>query len=176
MREDDSLVLECLEEVYFFVDRILKRLPKNRTVQVIKLEQIFQELRSQRRVLEELSYPARLIVEQLLEIQLKDGQVALETEHFRQTLAPVRQITVEEFGLIRVWLGNLEISWRDRDYAYYFYPDKVELRAVDEKSAIKLFFSLAFSLQTVEEFPELLNSPNVVYIHPKLEKIFKKVD
>lgn len=176
MRESDSLVLEGLEEMYFSLDGILKRLERNRSVHVIKLEQVLQELRSQRRTLEELSYPARLIVEQLLEIQIKGGLVAMESEHFSQPWMHVRQIKVEEFGLVKIWLGNLEISWRDGGYTYYFYPDKVELRSADEKSSIKLFFSLAFSQQIVEGFSEFLSSPNVVYIHPKLEKLLKKVD
>ncbi|MHB1651202.1 MAG: hypothetical protein ACYCVD_01840 [Desulfitobacteriaceae bacterium] len=175
MRENDDLVLECLEDVHYFVEEALKRVNKVRTVQITELEHILEELRSQRRTIEEISHPARLIVEQLLEAQLKSWQVALETEHFNQAYSSVRNVKVEEFGLIRVRLGDLEISWRDRDYLYYFYPDKVELRAVDEKSAIKLFFSLAFSLQAVEKFPEILSSPNVIYVHPQLEKWLKKV-
>lgn len=175
MREKDDIVLECLEKAHYNLEVTLKRVQKIRTVQVIKLEQVLQEFRTLRRTMEELTFPARLIVEQLFNVQLKGGQVALETEHFNQALSLVRNIKVEEFGLIKVWLGDLEISWRDRDYSYYLYPDKVELRAVDEKSAIKLFFSIPFSLQTVEEYPELLSSSNVAYIHPKLEKWLKKV-
>lgn len=153
----------------------MKPVAKMRNIHVAQLERVVEMLRAQRRILEELSTAARIVVEQLLESELKGGQVAVEAEHFTQAYEYVRHIRVQEFGLITVRLGALEISWRDSNYTYYFYPDKVELRAVDEKSAIKLFFSRAFGLQMIEQFPELLASPNVAYIHPQLENWLKKV-
>lgn len=174
MRED-SHVLESLEDIHRFLEEALKPIAKVRSIHVSQLEYVLEGLRGQRRIVEELSHAARIVVEHVLESQLKGGQVAVEAEHFNQAYAFVRRVHVEEFGLIKVLLGGLEISWRDSSYTYYFYPDKVELRANDEKSAIKLFFSRAFSLQRVEQFPELLTSPNVVYVHPQLEKWLKKV-
>lgn len=175
MREEDSLVLECLEDVHYSLEEALNRVRKVRTVHVAKLEDFLAELRSLRRTIEEVSQPARLVVEQLQDAWLKGWQVALETEHIRQGYVAVRSVKVEPFGNIRVSLGELEIAWRDGNYSYYFYPDKVELRAVDEKSSIKFFFSLAFNMQNVEKFPELLSAPNVAYIHPQLEQWLKKV-
>ncbi len=174
MRED-SHVLECLEDIHYFLEEALKPIAKVRSIHVSQLEHVLKGLRGQRRILEELSPAARIVVEHLLESELKGGQVAVEAEHFIQDYAFVRRIHVEEFSLIKVLLGGLEISWRDGNYTYYFYPDKVELRAVDEKSAIKLFFSRAFSLPGIGVFPELLVSPNVAYIHPQLEKWLKEV-
>ena len=169
MREEDSLLLECLEDVYHTFEKALKKAQKVRSIHVRKFEQILEELRSERRAFEDISIPARLIVEQLLESQFKVGQVALESEYLRHSFACVDAVKVEEFGIIRVKLGEVEITWRDGNYSYYLYPDKVELRAIDEKSAIKLFFSIPFNRQTLERFPEIITSSNVVYIHPQLE-------
>ncbi|OLN33694.1 hypothetical protein [Desulfosporosinus metallidurans] len=175
MREEDEALLECLEDVYHNFEIALKKAQKIRSIHVQKFEQLLNELRSERRVFEDISIPARLIVEQLLESQFKVGQVALEAEYLRQSFTGVEAVKVEEFGIIRVKLGEVEISWRDGNYSYYLYPDKVELRATDEKSSIKLFFSISFNRQSLERFPEILISPNVVYIHPQLEKWIRKV-
>ena len=175
MREEDEALLECLEDVYYNFEIALKKTQKIRSIHVQKFEQLLNELRSERRVFEDISIPARLIVEQLLESQFKVGQVALESEYLRQPFTGVEAVKVEEFGIIRVKLGEVEISWRDGNYSYYLYPDKIELRANDEKSSIKLFFSISFNRQSLERFPEILTSPNVVYIHPQLEKWIRKV-
>ena len=169
MREEDAILLECLEDVYHTFEKALKKAQKVRSIHVRKFEQILDELRSERRVFEDISIPARLIVEQLLESQFRVGQVALEAEYLRQPFSGVESVKVEEFGIIRLKLGEVEITWRDGNYSYYLYPDKVELRARDEKSAIKLFFSIPFNRQTLERFLEIKTCPNVVYIHPQLE-------
>jgi len=175
MREEDAILLECLEDVYYSFEKALNKAQKVRSIHVRKFEQILDELRSERRVFEDISIPARLIVEQLLESQFRVGQVALEAEYLRHPFTGVESVKVEEFGIIRVKLGEVEITWRDGNYIHYLYPDKVELRARDEKSAIKLFFSIAFNRQTLERFPEIIKSPNVVYIHPQLENWIRGV-
>ncbi|MCO5386763.1 hypothetical protein [Desulfosporosinus sp.] len=175
MREEDSILLECLEDVYHTFEKALKKANQVRSIHVQKFEQLLVEIRSERRIFEDISIPARLIVEQLLESQFRVGQVAIEAERLKQTFASVAYVKVEEFGKIYIKIGELEVSWRDGNYSYYLYPDKVELRATDEKSSIKLFFSIAFNRQSVERFPEILISPNVVYIHPQLEKWIRKV-
>ncbi|MDQ7093975.1 hypothetical protein REC12_10275 [Desulfosporosinus sp. PR] len=175
MREEDSLLLECLEDVYHDFEKALKKVQKVRSVHVQKFERLLEELLSERRVFEDISIPARLIIEQLLELQFKVGQVALEAEYLRQPFVGVESVKIEEFGIIRLKLGDVEVKWRDGNYSYYFYPDKVELRATDEKSSIKLFFSIPFNQQIMERFPEILKSPNVVYVHPQLEAWIREV-
>jgi hypothetical protein len=169
MREEDAILLECLEDVYHTFEKALRKAQKVRSIHVRKFEQILNELRSERRVFEDISIPARLIIEQLLESQFRVGQVALEAEYLRHPFTGVEAVKVEEFGIISIKLGEVEITWRDGNYSYYLYPDKVELRAIDEKSAIKLFFSIPFNRDILERFPELKTSSNVVYIHPQLE-------
>ncbi len=173
MCEEDGQLLESIEDVYRVLEEALRRLKKIRSVHITKLENWAEDLRSQRRIFEDISIPARLIVEHLIESQFKAGQVALEAEHLSLSLSNVSAVNVEEFGIIKLRLGKVEITWRDGDYSYYFYPDKVELRAVDEKSAIKLFFSIDFSRCTIEKFTELRQASNVIYIHPQIEQWLK---
>ncbi|MHB8124809.1 MAG: hypothetical protein ACYDEJ_04045 [Desulfitobacteriaceae bacterium] len=170
MREEDGQLLDCIEDVYRVLERALLQIKKVRSIHVTKLETWAEELRSQRRIFEDISLPARLIVEHLIELQYKAGQVALEAEHLSVPLSNVCAVKVEEFGIIKIFLGELEISWHDADYSYYFYPDKVELRAIDERSSIKLFFSVDFSRHTFKKFPELRKASNVIYIHPQIEQ------
>jgi hypothetical protein len=174
VREEDYLLLECIEDIHHVIGQSIKKISKLRSVHVAQLEEWAEQLRDHRRIFEEVSLPARLIIEHLMHSQHKSGQVALEAGQLSQTFSSIGRIKVEQFGIIKIKLGELEVTWRDGSYTYYIYPDKVELRAVDEKSAVKLLFSLSFTRQTVDKFPELLISPNVAYIHPQLEKWLKR--
>jgi hypothetical protein len=170
VNKEDEELLDCIEEVYRILENALLHIKKARSIHVTKLETWAEDLRSQRRIFEEITLPARLIVEYLTELQYKAGQVALESEHLKLSSSNVCTVKVEEFGIIKVILGDLEISWRDSDYYYYFYPDKVELRANDERSSIKLFFSVDFSKHVSFRLTELCELPNVKYIHPQIEQ------
>lgn len=176
MNQDDFLVLECLDDIYLALEKSLKKIQPVRSIHRLQLEKWSDEIRNHRRIFEEISLPARLVVEHLMSIQLITGQVGLETGQLSQGFSSIRGINIEQFGIIKIKLGELEVSWRDEDYSYYFYPDKVELRARDEKSGVKLFFSIAFTRQAVEKYPEMLLSPKIAYIHPQLEKWLKKVE
>lgn len=175
MREEDFLLLDCLEDIHRVLEQSLKKISKVHSVHVTHLEEWAVELRNHRRIFEEISPPARLIIEHFMHSQQKSGQVALEAGQLSQTFSSIGRIKVEQFGIIKIKLGELEVIWRDGSYSYYLYPDKVELRAVDEKSAVKMLFTLPFTRQTVGKFPELVHSPNVAYIHPQLEEWLKRV-
>ncbi|HWQ72329.1 MAG TPA: hypothetical protein VN370_08420 [Desulfitobacteriaceae bacterium] len=170
MNKEDAELLDCIEQVYCFLEKSLLHIKKVRSVHVTKLETWSEDLRSQRRIFEDISLPARLIIEYLLELQYNGGQVAIELDHLRLFPNNVCNVKVEEFGVIKVVLGDIEIFWRDYDYYYYFYPDKVELRANDERSSIKLFFSLDFSKHISARLAELNELPNIKYIHPQIEQ------
>ncbi|WP_206812436.1 hypothetical protein [Paradesulfitobacterium ferrireducens] len=173
MQVVDDLLLECLEDVYHSLEKALRKLENVRSIHVAEMERLAEELRSERRIFEELSGPARLIVEHLLECQHKNALVSIEAEQISQPFATVGKISVLPFGIIKLTLSNLELAWRDGNYTYYLYPDKIELRARDEKSGIKLFFTLPFSRQLIEGFADLPAAKNLAYIHPQLVKWFK---
>ncbi|MEL1135284.1 hypothetical protein AAC978_08860 [Desulfitobacterium sp. THU1] len=175
VRKDDLLFLECLEDLHLVIEQSLKKVNKVRSVHVTHFEEWAEEIRNHRRIFEEISLPARLIIEHLMHCRHKAGQVALETGQMSLSFTSIGHIKVEPFGIIRLKCGELETAWRDSSYTYYFYPDKVELRAVDEMSAIKMLFTYPFTQQIVEKFPELIQCPNVAYIHPQLEQWTKQV-
>lgn len=169
------LLLESLEDIHHVIEQSLKKISKVRSVHVHHFEEWAEEVRNHRRIFEEISMPARLIIEHLMHCRHKSGQVALETGQMSLAFTSIGSIKVEQFGIIKIKCGELETSWRDSSYTYYFYPDKVELRAIDEKSAIKMLFTYAFTQQIVEKFPELIQCPNVAYIHPQIEQWSKQV-
>jgi len=170
VHKEDEELLDCIEQAYRFLEKSLLHLKKIKSVHVTKLETWSEDLRSQRRIFEDISLPARLITEYLLELQYNAGQVAIELDHLRLFSNNVCNVKVEEFGIIKVVLGDLEIFWRDCDYYYYFYPDKAVLRANDERSSIKLFFSVDFSKHISTRLAELNELSNVKYIHPQIEQ------
>ena len=67
-------------------------------------------------------------------------------------------------------IDSLEITWRDADYNYMFYPDKVILRPkAAGKSDIFLYFSYAFKYGNVlSRFPEVASDPQTIYWHQEL--------
>lgn len=172
---DDQILLDNLEGIYYELQNAIIRLKPTRSIYIKQLEKLADKISTQRKILEDISIPARLICEHILECQTKNGQISLEGDHLKQVSSPVGDLRIDDFGLICLVLGELEFAWRDENYTYYFYPDKVELRAVDEKSAYRLFFTLPFNRQTVAKFPEILYLPNVVYTHPQFEKWCEKV-
>ena len=175
MRSEDMLVLEALEDIHNVLEQSLKKICKVRSVHVQQLEDWAEEVRNFRRIIEEISIPARLIVEHLMDCRHKAGEVSIETGQMTLAFSSIGSIKVEQFGIIRLQCGQLETSWRDNNYNYYFYPDKVELRAKDEKSAIKILLTYPFTQQILEKYPELIRCPNVAYIHPQLEQWSRQV-
>jgi hypothetical protein len=171
--KEDFLVLECLDDIYLALEKSLKKIQPVRSIHRLQLEHWAEEIRNHRRIFEEISLPARLIVEHLMSSQLITGQVGIETGQLSQGFSSIRGIKIEQFGIIKIKLGELEVTWRDEDYSYYLYPDKVELRARDEKSGVKLFFSIAFTRQAVEKYPELLLSEKLV---TQILKLFKNIE
>lgn len=79
-------------------------------------------------------------------------------------------ITVEEWGNIRLSLGSIELSWRDAEYQYMFYPDKVILRPNDlSKGEIYLYFSYAFKYSDLlKQYQDVASDPQTCYWHEDL--------
>lgn len=170
MLKDDNLFLESFENIYSVIARELQELEDNRSVYKDKLIELKEEIRAYCRIFEDISLPARLILEQVMDMKQKSAQIAIEAQNMTQNYAMIKEIKVLEFGVIRLTVGEMDISWHDREYNYLLYPDKVELRTLDEKSVIKLFFSNVFDQQIIDKFSPLLkDEEKVIYIHPSLK-------
>jgi len=170
MVDDDQKLLDSFERIYLALDQEILNLEATRAIYVERMRQWENEIKAYTRIIEEISLPARLILEHILELKHKSGQMAVEGESLTQGYSAINGVTVEEFGLIRISTGTIELSWRDENYNYLFYPDKVELRTVDEKAMIRFFFSHHFSRQHIKKLIEIADSPKLSYIHPVLKK------
>ncbi|ADY56369.1 hypothetical protein Sgly_2076 [Syntrophobotulus glycolicus DSM 8271] len=173
MLQEDELLLESLERIYRALDSEISRLKQIKSIHVEKIMEIEEEIQAYARIIEEISVPARMILEHVLVLKDKSGQMAVESSNINFPFSVIRNIKIDQFGLINIQAGDLELSWRDIDFHYFFYPDKVELRSKDEKSIIKLFFSLHFGRQTIKKFSAIQKDQGVIYIHPMLCQIIQ---
>jgi hypothetical protein len=169
-KRQDELALEIFEDLYYFLDSKLKLLSQDNPHRH-RLEDIQQFVAGERRVLEEISLPCRFLLEHLMEQQHRGSTVELETENLIITKSPIAGISVQEWGKVKLRLGNLEVSWRDPGSQYYFYPDKVEIRSQDARvRGFQLFFSFPFksSHGLFERYPDLVDHEQIAYWHPEL--------
>ena len=165
---DDEILLASLEKISAVVTREIKELQNLKSIHVQQIMAWSEEIRAYSRIFEEISLPARLIVEHILESWHKDGQMAIETPNIKQEWAVIKDLKIHKFGVILLTVDTLKVSWRDGEYNYFFYPDKVEMRMNDEKSFIKLFFSRRFTRRIPQDFADLVDLPQVTYVHPSL--------
>lgn len=172
--KEDQIVLESFERIFRVIENEAKNLKDVKSIHSERVRQWEKEIRAYARILEDISLPARLILEHILELKFKSGQMAVEAENIIQGFSNINDISVEEFGVIQISTGNIQLSWRDEIYNYLLYPDKVELRTIDEKSTIKLFFSHIFGRQDVHKFSSVTASPKLLYLHPVLKKYIDK--
>lgn len=174
MLKDDQILLDSFERIFRILDSEAANLKEVKSIHAERVRHWEKEIRTYARILEDISLPARLILEHILELKYKAGQMAVEAENIIQGFSIISDVKVEEFGVIKISTGNIQLTWRDEYYNYLLYPDKVELRTKDEKTTIKLFFSHNFGRQGVHKFSSVMNSPNLLYIHPILQRYIDK--
>ncbi|MCL1918536.1 MAG: hypothetical protein FWG14_09510 [Peptococcaceae bacterium] len=166
----DEIILSSLEKISATLNLELQNLQSLNSVHLRQISVWADEVRAYTRLFEEISLPARLVVEHILDLRYNDGLLGVEAENMKQERTIIDGLQIQEFGVIQVTVGTMHLSWRDGDYNYYFYPDMVELRTADEKFLIKLFFSRNFPQQTQAQFVGLEELPQVIYVHPELMK------
>ncbi|UWG95612.1 hypothetical protein LPY66_11855 [Dehalobacter sp. DCM] len=170
MLRDDEKLLDSFEQVYRLLEQVTKSLTDQKCIYAEKIRQWEDEIKAYGRIIEEISLPARLILEHILLLKFRSGQMAMEAENITQVFSAIGDVRVEKFGIIKITSGDVELSWRDELYNYLIYPDKVELRTNDEKTTIKLFFSQSFEEKDIQKFSDIKESLQLLYIHPSLEK------
>jgi hypothetical protein len=128
-------------------------------------------LASERRLLEEISLPCRLVLEHFTSLVDHPDQMI----HFRYDLIETGKgsfhgFVINEWGHVTVHIGSTSIAWRDGDYQYMFYPDKIILRALDAtRPELHFSFNFAFKYSwLLENFPDIPVHPQTVYVHPNL--------
>ncbi|NLO96885.1 MAG: hypothetical protein GX091_02215 [Peptococcaceae bacterium] len=170
----DPKLLDSFERLFKVIDQEVNNFKKVKLVYIEMIRQWEKEIRSYARMIEDISLPSRLILEHILELKQNSGQMAVEAENINQGFASINNVEVEEFGVIKISTGSIKLLWRDADYNYLLYPDKAELRTLDEKTVIRLFFSHNFGQQHIQRFAGILTSPKLLYIHPDLKKFMEQ--
>lgn len=164
----DKKLLEAYEDltrVFWLVKDKLKDL-KEDSPQYRRLAFIERKLATERRLIEEVSLPCRLILEHFSTFMGKTDQtLGYKVGQFQVGRAILSDFYIEEWGNVILQLGNVQLTWRDEDYKYLFYPDKVILRSCERnKPEIQLYFSFSFKYSHVlEEFSGVENHPQVAY-------------
>lgn len=174
MLSDDQILLESFERLFCVLEDESRNLKNVKSIHAERIRLWEKEIRAYARIFEEISIPSRLILEHILELKHKGGQMAIEAENISQSLSIIHDVKVKDFGVITIHTGNVQLAWRDSFYNYLLYPDKVELRSLDEKTVIKLFFSHVFGQQDIHKFSEVTSSEQLLYIHPTLQKLIDK--
>lgn len=171
----DQQILEAYEQIARSVMEIKGQqelLFQKDIPQVTRFNQFIQHMETERRLVEEISLPCRLILEHFSTFLGKpDYNLGFFVGNVEVGRGILNGFSIAEWGNVTLTLGNISMTWRDEDYHYLFYPDKVILRSCDlSKPEIKLFFNFPFKLsKLLPDFPELKDHERVKYWHPDLQ-------
>ncbi|MCL1848437.1 MAG: hypothetical protein FWF83_02030 [Clostridiales bacterium] len=139
--------------------------------QVLRFRHLEELAASERRLIEEVSPPCRLILEHLSTfIDQPDRSVSIKYGQIMYSHGDFLGFTINEWGHVTLKIGNCRLTWRDDEYRYMFYADKIVLRANDiQKPEISLSFtfSLKYS-KLLEGFPDVPGHPQTAYYQPDL--------
>ena len=172
----DSRYIAALEELTLSIRRISEAyLDEGKDAefdsQRLRFRQIEDILDTERRLIEEISAPCRLILEHCSTyldqpdriISIRYGQSGYSNGNFLG-------FTINEWGHVTLKVGNSRITWRDDEYQYLFYSDKVVLRANDiQKPEISISFSFPLKYAKVlVDFQDVTEHHQTAYYQPDL--------
>lgn len=174
-QERDNRYLQAIEEVtqklwsckekYKLADE--ENHPSTRRLKILE-----EKLTTERRLIEEVSLPCRFILEHFTSFMGKsDHTVGFSIgQQFELGRGCINDFMINEWGNVCLAIGNIHLCWRDQDYQYLFYPDKVILRSVDRsKPEIHLYFSFAFKYSKIlEYFKNVPTDKQTLYCYPDL--------
>ena len=139
--------------------------------QTIRFKYLLDKLTTERRLLEEVSLPCRLIMEHFSIFMGKpDHTVGFRLGLLEVGRGVLNDFSIDEWGNVHLIIGNISLGWRDKDYQYLFYPDKVILRSYDRsKPEIHIFFNFAFKYsKLLPEYNKVATDEQTLYWHPDL--------
>lgn len=172
--ERDQKYLEILEEITQTLWRCKEKHgleTEENHPQALRLKDLEGRLTTERRLIEEVSLPCRFILEHFSTFMAKaDHTIGFRFGTLEVGRGILNEFSIDEWGNIFVTIGNICLSWRDNDYQYLFYPDKVILRSYDRsKPEIHLFFNFAFKYSKIlPEYSDLPDDEQTLYCHPDL--------
>jgi hypothetical protein len=139
--------------------------------QRLRFRQFEDMVASERRLVEEVSLPCRLILEHFSTfLDQPDRSIGIRYGQSRYSNGDYLGYAINEWGHVTLKVGNCRVTWRDDEYQYMFYADKVVLRAYDIQKpeiTISFNFSLKYS-KLLEEFRGVQEHPQTAYYQPDL--------
>jgi hypothetical protein len=139
--------------------------------QDIRYAQLERMVASERRLLEEISLPCRLLLEHFTAfLDQPDRNIGVRYGSSEYSYAAYHGFVINEWCHVTLRLGNYWITWRDDEYEYMFYADKVILRSYDLQKP-EICFSFNFSLKyskLLDVFADVVNHPQTGYYQPDL--------
>lgn len=133
---------------------------------------LLDKIETERRLIEDVSLPCRFVVEHLsLFIDEMEYTIGFEYRDVRSGRGLLHSVRIGEWGAVTVHIGDVQITWRDPEVSYMFYPDKIIIRqktsAVDD---ITFYFSYPFkyALSLLQAFQEVSKHEKTLYWHESL--------
>lgn len=175
--EQDKTLLSMYEDFSRSLESELKKIQKSQGNFHPAISKRFQTIRNyfefERRLLEEVSLPARLIIEHFSQfINDVDDIIGFSSGNITSGQGRLHQIKIEEWGTIVLTIGDSEITWRDSDVSYLFYPDKITVRAKDSLKDSDINFTFNFSFNHANGillmFQDVSRDKKTLYWHEKL--------
>ena len=139
-----------------------------------RLTTLQEKIATERRLQEEISLPCRLLLEHFsLFLGKWDYSIGCRYGQVQRGRGMLSDIRVGQWGNVSLIIDGLEVTWRDADYNYMFYPDKVILRPkAAGKTDIYLYFSYAFKYGNVlSRFADAASDPQTIYWHQELQEV-----
>ena len=137
-----------------------------------RLDFLEKMVASEQRLIEDIGLPGRYIVEHFtIILNEMSYSMGFKYRQIQSGRGPLTEISVGEWGTILVKIGNMEISWRDQDVQYMFYPDQVVVRPKDSaEDEITFFFSYSFKYAPgqLKKFQAVKDDPQTAYWHESL--------
>ena len=174
LEHDDKVLLLCED-----MRKILKEFKDNASwidegdVPLEKrLALLDKMIASEQRLIEDIGLPGRYIVEHFTMILNEMSySMGFQYRQIQSGRGPLNEISVGDWGTITVKIGDVEISWRDQDVQYMFYPDQVVVRPKDSaEDEITFFFSYSFKYAPTQlkKFQSVKDDPQTAYWHESL--------
>lgn len=168
---DQELLLIC-EDIELCLKRA-EQLPdyNDSSSYYCRLITLKEKIATERRLQEEISLPCRFLLEHFsLFLGKWDYTIGCKYGQVQRGRGSLTDIKIGEWGNVILMIDGMEVTWRDADYLYMFYPDKVILRpkAVG-KNDIYLYFSYAFKYgNIVSRFADVASDPQTLYWHQEM--------
>ena len=166
MRQDENLLVlyeDLMRAVVAGKKQLMAKDEILSTSFIKRLERLKEKLEFERRLIEDISLPARLILEHFSYGNITSGHGRLH------------QMKINDWATICLVIGDSEITWRDSEVHYLFYPDKVTIRSKEslKDADINLHFKHRFNHAShlLRLFQAVAQDKKTAYWHEKLKLV-----